>query len=190
MSNAQALIDAAEGAREALEGDEAGALAALGRAAALLQDREHIEPEFKALGEVLASSLAQASDAAHSLHAYLRHADADPAHLAELDQRMGLWVSLARRYRRPPAELPALLPAGKTHCAHSMPRPTSTRWSAPKPRRQQAYAKEAKAVGKGRQQAAPRLARPSPSDAGPRHERRPLRGRAAAAGAAGAQRAR
>src|SRR5204863_156303 len=29
--------------------------------------------------------------------------------LAELDSRMSAWMSLARRYRRPPAELPALL---------------------------------------------------------------------------------
>ena len=29
--------------------------------------------------------------------------------LAELDERMGSWLSLARRYKRTPAELPALL---------------------------------------------------------------------------------
>ncbi len=90
ISNAQALIDAAQGASQALEDDDNGALAALSRAVTLLQNCEHIEPEFRALGEVLASSVAQASDAAHSLHGYLRDAEADPQRLAELDERMGL----------------------------------------------------------------------------------------------------
>ena len=44
-----------------------------------------------------------------SLHSYLRHADIDPQRLTELDERMSQWMGLARRYKRPPAELPALL---------------------------------------------------------------------------------
>ena len=34
----------------------------------------------------------------------------DPARLAELDERLSAWMGLARRFRRPPEELPALLP--------------------------------------------------------------------------------
>ena len=60
-ANAQSLIEAAEGALLALEDDDAGALPPLARAATLLQNAEHIEPEFTALSEVLSSSLAQAS---------------------------------------------------------------------------------------------------------------------------------
>ena len=159
MSNLQALIDAAEGARNALEDDETGALAALVRASTLLQHCEHIEPEFRALGEVLASSLAQASDAAHSLHAYLRHADADPAHLAELDQRMGLWVSLARRYRRPPSELPALLSGWQEELRALDAATDLDALERAEAAAQQAYTNQAKAIAQGRQQAAPKLAR-------------------------------
>ena len=159
ISNAQALIDAAEGARMALEDDEQGALGALNRAIALLQGGEHIEPEFKALGEVLASSVAQAADAAHSLHAYLRHADTDPQRLAELDERMGLWMSLARRYRRQPEELPALLAGWQEElkaldAASDLDALERAEHSA-----QQAYLKEARALGKARHAAAPRLAK-------------------------------
>jgi len=159
ISNAQALIDAAEGARQAIEDDEQGALSALNRAMALLQGCEHIEPEFKALGEVLASSVAQAADAAHSLHAYLRHTDIDPQRLAELDERMGLWMSLARRYRRPPEELPALLAGWQDElkaldAASDLDALERTEHAA-----QQAYMKEARALGKARQAAAPRLAK-------------------------------
>ena len=48
---------------------------------------------------MLASSLAQAEDAAHSLHTWLRKTELDPQRLAELDERMSLWVSLSRRSR-------------------------------------------------------------------------------------------
>ncbi|MBT2322899.1 DNA repair protein RecN [Variovorax paradoxus] len=158
ISNAQALIEAAEGACNALEDDDSGALAALSRAVTMLQNCEHIEPDFKALGEVLASSVAQASDAAHSLHGYLRQADTDPEHLAELDERMGLWMSLARRYKRTPAELPSLLAGWQSELQALDAQSDLEALERTEQVTQQAYMKEAKALGKARKQAAPRLA--------------------------------
>lgn len=158
ISNAQALIDAAEGACSALEDDDSGALAALSRAVTLLQNCEHIEPEFKSLGEVLASSVAQASDAAHSLHGYLRQADTDPDRLAELDERMGRWMSLARRYKRTPAELPSLLAGWQTELQALDAQSDLEALERAEQTAQQAYMKEAKTLGKARKQAAPRLA--------------------------------
>lgn len=109
LSHAQALLDGAEGALHALHADEVGAVSSLTRAHALLNAQGHIEPEFANLADILASSLAQATDVVHSLHGYLRHTEIDPQRLAELDARMAQWMSLARRYKRAPAELPALL---------------------------------------------------------------------------------
>ncbi|MBN8746509.1 DNA repair protein RecN [Xylophilus ampelinus] len=157
LSNAQALIDAAEGAAAALEDDEAGALSALSRAISLLQDCEHIEPEFKTLGEALASSVAQAADAAHSLHSYLRRADVDPQRLAELDERMGLWMSLARRYKRTPAELPALLAGWRAELQTLDAQSDLAALEAKEQAAQQAFLTAARAVSKARQQAAPKL---------------------------------
>jgi len=157
ISNAQALIDAAQGASQALEDDDNGALSALQRAATLLQNCEHIEPEFRSLGEVLASCVAQASDAAHTLHGYLRDADTDPQSLAELDERMGLWMSLARRYKRPPAELPALLAGWQAELQALDAQSDLEGLERAEEAAQQAYMKEAKALGKIRKQAAPRL---------------------------------
>lgn len=157
ISNAQALIDAAEGASTALEDDDSGALVALGRAVTLLQSCEHIEPEFKVLAEVLASSVAQAADAAHSLHGYLRQADTDPERLAELDERMGLWMSLARRHRRPPAELPALLAGWQDELQALDAQGDLEALERAEQTAQLAYMKEAKVVAKARKQAAPRL---------------------------------
>lgn len=108
LSHAQALLDGAEGAIQALQDEETGSLTGLTRAHDLLQSHEHIEPEFANLADILASSLAQAGDVLHSLQLYLRHAEIDPQRLAELDTRISLWMTLARRYKRTPAELPAL----------------------------------------------------------------------------------
>ena len=156
-SNAQALIDAAENARMALEDDDAGALPALNRALALLQGCEHIEPEFKVLAEVLASSVAQASDAAHSLHGYLRHSEVDPQSLAELDERMGTWMSLARRYKRQPTDLPALLASWQEELRALDAQSDLDALERAEQNAQQSYMKEAKALGKSRKLAAPRL---------------------------------
>ncbi|MBM3386458.1 MAG: DNA repair protein RecN, partial [Betaproteobacteria bacterium] len=109
LSHAQALIDAAQQAALLLEGEDApGALGLLARASEPLSQLARVEPEFQNLVDVLASAQAQAEDAAHSLHAYLRRADLDPERLAQLDERLGLWLSLSRRYKRAPEELPAV----------------------------------------------------------------------------------
>ena len=112
LANAQALIDGANQSTLLLEGDdEGGALRQLSRAIQTLQSLGQFEPEFNALAEVLVSAQAQAEDVAHSLHTYLRKTDLDPAQLAQLDERMGLWLSLARRYKKTPDELPLSLQA-------------------------------------------------------------------------------
>lgn len=109
LSNAQALRDAVQTAVEALQESDENAAALLGRAISSLQNQEHIEPDFKGLTEVLSSALAQIEDAAHSLHGYAKHAELEPHKLAELDARLSVWIGLARRYKRPPAELFELL---------------------------------------------------------------------------------
>jgi len=115
LSNAQALMDGAQFALNALESeDSGGALRSISRAVNALQEQTHVEPEFQALTDVLSSSLAQAEDAARSLHAYLRKTDLDPQRLAQLDERMGLWISLSRRYKRQPEDLAALLQGWRT----------------------------------------------------------------------------
>ncbi|HYF17042.1 MAG TPA: DNA repair protein RecN [Ramlibacter sp.] len=159
LSHAQALIEAAQGALQALEGDESGAASLLARAHAALQEQEHLEPEFRGFAEVLASSLAQAEDAAHSLHAYLRKADPDPQRLAQLDERMSSWVALARRYKRTPAELPALLAGWKEELARLDATADLAALEAAERRDAKAYQAEASSLSRARAKAAPQLAR-------------------------------
>ena len=117
LSHAQALLDVTQVALQALEGDDVGAITGLSRAQNALSSQNQIEPEFSAIADVLATSLAQAEDAVYSLHAYLRKTHLEPERLAELDARMGQWVSLARRYRRQPQELAEQLAEWKAELA-------------------------------------------------------------------------
>jgi DNA repair protein RecN (Recombination protein N) len=159
LSHAQALLDAAQGAREALDGDEGGARSALSRALDLLRAQEHLEPQFRDVAEVLASALAQAEDAAHSLQAYLRKTDLDPARLAELDERMSLWLSLARRYKRTPPELPALHASWKDELARLDAAADLAALEAMEKKEAEAFLAHARGISKARAKAAPQLAK-------------------------------
>ena len=118
-------MDAAQSAINALEDDEQGALRFLSRAQDALQQQSDVEPEFASLVDVLASSLAQASDVAHSLHAYLGHTELDPERLQNLDDRLSLWLSLSRRFKRTTARIAcAVRKNGNNVCHNSTPPPT------------------------------------------------------------------
>ena len=159
LSNAQALIDAAQQANTLLEGDEeAGALTLLARASQSLSDLARVEPEFQSLADVLASAQAQAEDAAHSLHAYLRRADLDPERLTQLDERLGLWVSLARRYKRSPEELPAVWAQWKQDLLRLDAAGDLQALEAAEQQAAETYQKAARALSRQRQKAAPALA--------------------------------
>jgi DNA repair protein RecN (Recombination protein N) len=159
LSHAQALLDAAQAARELLDGDEVGARGGLARALDALRAQEHLEPQFGEIAEVLGSSLAQLEDAAHSLQAYLRKTDLDPQRLAELDERMSLWVSLARRYKRTPADLPALLASWKDELAKLDAAADLAALEAAEKRELDAFTGEARSLSKARAKAAPQLAK-------------------------------
>ena len=109
LAHGQALLDGARAALDAVADAEPSADALTSRAIDALDDVLRYDAELAAVVEVLKSAQAQLEDAAHTLHGYLGHREPDPERLAALDTRLSEWVSLARRYRRAPAELPALL---------------------------------------------------------------------------------
>jgi DNA repair protein RecN (Recombination protein N) len=108
LAHGQALLDGSRTALDAIAEGEQPADALVHRAIETLDAVSEYDPQLRAVAEVLRSAAAQLEDAAHSLHAYLGRSEPDPERLAELDARMAAWVGLARRYRRSPAELPAL----------------------------------------------------------------------------------
>ena len=159
LSNAQALLDASQGALLSLDNEDGGALAALYTAQQALQQQEHVEPYFKGLGEVLASSLAQVEDAVHSLRTYQRKTELDPQRLSELDERMALWLSLARRYKRSPAEVPQLLLSWKEELAKLDAAVDLAALESMQAKGLEDYLKEGRSISKARTKNAPLLAK-------------------------------
>lgn len=109
LSNAQALIDAGRQALDAVSEGEDTVLSRLAAAEQQLREVVAFDATLQSALDALAGASAQAEDAAHTLRSYLHRAEPDPARLQQLDERLSLWMTLARRYRQPPAELPALL---------------------------------------------------------------------------------
>ncbi len=158
LANGQALLDAAQGALQVLEDDESNVLGLLNNALQQLQAQSHLETDFGNPVEVLTSSLAQVEDTVRTLRGYLRHTELDPERLAELDERMSLWVSLARRYKRMPEELPALLASWRTELAQLDAAADLEGLQGAEKRTHAAYLVEAKALSKARAKTAPVLA--------------------------------
>jgi DNA repair protein RecN (Recombination protein N) len=108
LSHAQALMSGSQQALEDVSEGELNALKLVSRAASALREVADYDAALAPVIEALDGAELQLQDAAHSLSSYLNRAELDPQRLAELDDRMSSWMSLARRFRRSPEDLPAL----------------------------------------------------------------------------------
>lgn len=158
LSHGQSLLDAAKSALDALDEAEpsaqslaAGALDQLER---VLDHDARLLPAVQALRDVQA----QLQDASHTLAGYLHKADLDPARLAELDERVSAWLTLARRYRRQPAELPALLAQWREELVALDAASDPAQLEAALDAARQVFDREARAISLRRRDAAPKLA--------------------------------
>ncbi len=158
LSNAQALMDAAQSAVQTLDDEDRSALAAIHSASQLLGQYGHVEPHFRDFAEALTSSLAQVEDTIHSLRAYLRKAELDPQRLGELDNRLAMWIALARRYKRAPEDLPNLLSAWRLEQERLNETSDLKKLEASCEAALAAYLKEANELSEARRTAAPQLA--------------------------------
>ena len=159
LSHAQALRDAVQISVDALQESDENVSGLLGRAISSLEAQEHIEPEFENLVSLLKDALAQVDDAVHSLHMYARHAELEPERLAELDERLSLWISLARRYKRSPAELPHLLSSWRLDLQKLDESADLAQLGKAEDKARSNYTEEARRVSRSRVKAAPLLAR-------------------------------
>ena len=158
LAHGQALLDGARSALDAVSEGDPAADALLGRGIDALDDVARFDAEVAAIVEVLRGAQAHVQDAAHSLHAYLGHREPDPDRLAELDARLSAWVSLARRYRRTPAELPALLAGWKDELKALDAAADLEALERAAAAAEQAWRAEARRVSAARAKAAPKLA--------------------------------
>ena len=157
LSHAQSLMDAARGALERIAEAEINAESLTDEALSALQDVLGYDAGLQDTVNALLGAQAQLQDAAHSLGAYLHAADLDPDRLQQLDDRLSAWVTLARRYRRQPAELPALLAEWKAELAQLDAASDLDALRARQADALKRYQKEAKAVSTARAKAAPAL---------------------------------
>ena len=158
LAHGQALLDAARGALDAISDSEPSADALATRAVDLLSAVAEHDPRLAPIVEVLQGAQAQLEDAAHTLNAYLGRTELDPDRLAELDARMSAWMSLARRYRRPPAELAALLAQWKAELAALDAASDIEALEKALAAAERSYRDEARRLTAARKKAAPRLA--------------------------------
>ena len=157
LAHAQSLLEGVRAALQALSDGEPAADGLVGRAADALDELTRYDAELGAVVEVLQGAQAQLQDAIHSLHAYLGRSEPDPARLAALDARLSNWLSLARRYRRPPAELPALLDGWKQELRALDAATDLAALETAQQQAQGAWRAEAQRVGRLRRAAAPKL---------------------------------
>jgi DNA repair protein RecN (Recombination protein N) len=159
QAHSQALLEGAQQALAALSsGDEPGADAMVSRAAQALEAVEPFDASLGAVRAVLHSAQVQLEDAAHTLAGYLNRHEADPERLAELDSRVGAWVAQARRYRRTPAELPALLAQWRAERSQLEAAADLQGLTKQAEAAHEQWLREAQRVSKLRKKAAPRLA--------------------------------
>jgi len=161
LANARALIDAAQAALGAIGGTDEGdenAAAWAGRAAEALREVAGFDAALAEVAEVLDGALAQLQDATHTLSAYLNRTEVDPQRLRSLDERLAAWHGLARRYRRPPAELPALLAQWRAELAALDAATDLDALQRAHDAARAAYDTLAASVSKARRAAAPKLA--------------------------------
>lgn len=162
LSNAQSLIDAARAALNVVSGsdnsadDNAETLTA--RATDALQEVASFDAQLASVIEVLQGAQAQLQDAGHTLSSYLNHTEVEPERLRELDERLAAWISLARRYRRPAAELPALWAQWKDELRALDAASDLDALRGALEAAQTTFQAQAKSVSKAREKAAPLLA--------------------------------
>jgi len=158
LAHAQALIEAARGALEGIAEADVNAAALTGRALDALQSVAAYDPQLAETIEVLQGAQVQLEDAAHTLNGYLNRTELEPERLEQLDERISAWMGIARRFRRPPAEVPALWQQWKDELrtldaaadVEGLQQQVDGAWKA--------YEAEAVRISAARRKAAPRLA--------------------------------
>ncbi len=158
LAHAQALMDAARVALDAVSEADDSAETLSDRAIGALQSVQQHDEQLQPIIDSLQGALAQLQDAAHTLNGYLRHAELDPQRLAELDARMSAWMGLARRYRRPAADLPALLAQWQSELRALDAATDTAALEQVLAQAEQHYQVEAQRISAARRKAAPPLA--------------------------------
>jgi len=109
LSHAASLLAGAEGAVEAMDEGEGAATTQLDHVLSTLRPLAEIDANLNEPLELIEAARIQLGEASHALSRYRQRLDLDPARLSELDTRIEAVMSLSRKHRVSPDELPATL---------------------------------------------------------------------------------
>lgn len=106
LANVNFLLEGAQAASDLLTEADDSVVSLLNKASQQLAQRSHLEPQFLAMTHALEQASVLIEETARDIHTYSRHTEADPERLSEIDTRMGNWISLSKRHRCAPDQLP------------------------------------------------------------------------------------
>ena len=106
LHHAQSLIMDGQQALEILYQEDSGnAYSAMQSALSLLHKSMSVDPQLAACVELLESALIQLNEGTSELKTYLEGIEINPERLFEIEQRLNLFMDLARKHQVPPEEL-------------------------------------------------------------------------------------
>ena len=109
LAHAASLIEGAQLAVQLLAEDDGASERQIAGVAHRLAGLADYDPALAEVSELLVSVQAELGEAISALRRYVDRVDLDPHRLAEVERRMDVVLTQARKYRASPAELPALL---------------------------------------------------------------------------------
>lgn len=159
LGHAASLLEGAAGAIEALDEGESAVTSQLDHVLSLLRPLAEIDEGLKEPLDLIEAAHIQLGEASHALSRYRQRLDLDPGRLAELDARIDAVMSLARKHRIAPEELPETLiqldARLQTLQVAADPQALAQQEAAA----EAAYMKLAKKLGDGRKKAAAELSK-------------------------------
>lgn len=108
LAHVSSLLEHFAATEGALDGEEIGALHLLAMAQQALAQAVEVDAALLPLLQQIESAQTSLHDVAHDLRRLAERTEADPQRLADLETRLANWMSLARKHRVPPAELPQM----------------------------------------------------------------------------------
>jgi DNA repair protein RecN (Recombination protein N) len=113
LAHAANLIEAAQGAVEALAEGDGASLPRLNAIAARLEGLIEYDPKLREILNTLESARIELQEATHALRRYGERLELDPQRLREVEGRLDAIHTAARKHRVQPEALPAKLEAAK-----------------------------------------------------------------------------
>ncbi|MAK56775.1 MAG: DNA repair protein RecN [Pusillimonas sp.] len=106
LAHAQSLLENANRALEALDGEEIGARHLLNVAAQQIEHMLRHDETVRSMYETLESARIAAAETVSDLSAYINRVDLDPERLTQAEDRMSAIFELARKFRIEPESIP------------------------------------------------------------------------------------